>query len=202
MSDAQPEPQPELPEPRLPSVHGRDLVPIRTGPRRFPDWRQQRLLAREQRARTRVAELDQLLVELSIERRALLAELRAVHEELRPCHSTARGRRRRAVADEEPLPPVDPNAQQLWGRELRAMCLALLRRTREALTLRQIHCLLHRVGYAIAHHHPAKVLADALGHEADAGRVERVRRATYRALGGDGGADPPGAALPPALPDW
>ena len=196
------DPRPEFPEPRLPSVRGRDLIPLRTGPRRFPNWRQQRLLAREDHARARIAELDRQLVELSIERKNLLAEIRSLHEELRPCYTAARGRRRRAVTDEEPLPPVDPDAEHLCGRELRAICLALLRRTREALTLRQLHCLLHRVGYAIAHRHPAKVLADALGHEADAGRVERVRRATYRAPGGAGGTDPPGGAPDAALPDW
>jgi hypothetical protein len=41
--------------------------------------------------------------------------------------------------------------------------------------------MLHRLGYLIAHPHPAKALADALGHEADAGRAIRVERATYRA---------------------
>ena len=167
-----------------------------SAPVAFPDWRQQRLLAREDRARARIAELDQQLVELSIERKELLAEIRAVHDELRPCYTSSRGRRRRAVTDEEPLPPVEPDAEQLCGRELRAVCLNLLQRARRALTLRQIHCLLHRVGYAVAHHLPAKVLADALGHEADAGRVERVRRATYQVVG------PPRDPLPPALPDW
>jgi hypothetical protein len=187
---------PQLPEPRLPKVCGRDLVPIRFGPRRVPDWRQRRLLGREDRARARIAELDQQLVELSIERKELLAEIRAVHEELRPCYTSSRGRRRRAIVDEEPLPPVQPGAEELCGRELRAVCLTLLRRARRALTLRQLHCLLHRVGYAIAHQLPAKVLADALGHEADAGRVERVRRGTYQITG-----HPPDD-LPAALPDW
>ena len=109
-----------------------------------------------------------------------MAEIHAVHDELRPCYGGARGRRRRAVTDEEPLPPADDHAEWLSGRELRAICLSFLRRAAgRALTLRQLHCLLHRAGYAIAHYHPVKVLADALGHEADAGRVRRIRRATY-----------------------
>jgi hypothetical protein len=192
-----PDHNPQLPEPRVPHVHGRDLVPLRTSPRRFADARQQHLLAREDAARARIAELDQELVELSIGRKALLAEIHAVHNELRPCYGGARGRRRRAVTDEEPLPPADEHAEWLSGRELRAICLSFLKRAQQALTLRQIHSLLHRTGYAIAHYHPVKVLADALGHEADAGRVNRVRRATYCLAG-----QTPPDDIEAALPDW
>ena len=187
---------PDLPEPRVPHVHGRDLVPLRVHARRFPDARQQHLFAREDAARARIAELDKQLVDLSIERKALMAEIHAVHDQLRPCYGRARGRRRRAVTDEEPLPPADEQAEWLSGRELRAICLSFLKRAGRALTLRQIHCLLHRAGYAVAHYHPVKALADALGHEADAGRVSRVRRATYATPG-----VPPDDDLEPALPD-
>ena len=194
----------QLPEPRVPHVHGRDLVPLRISPRRFPDVRQQRLLAREDAAQARIAELDQQLVDLSIERKTLMAEIHAVHDELRPSYGGARGRRRRAVTDEEPLPPADDHAEWLSGRELRAICLSFLRRAAgRALTLRQLHCLLHRAGYAIAHYHPVKVLADALGHEADAGRVRRIRRATYGAPKDTPGHAPDdGLEAGPALPDW
>ena len=43
---------------------------------------------------------------------------------------------------------------------LRAICLAFLRRTRVATTLRQLHVLLHRAGYGIASAYPVKTLAD------------------------------------------
>src|SRR4051812_33166546 len=193
-----PEPNPQLPEPRIPYMHGRDLVPLRVGgQRRIANARHEHFFAREDAVRARIRELDQQLVDLSTERKQLLAEIRAIHEELRPCHVGARGRRRRAVSDEEPLPPADEHAQWVSGTELRALCLALLGRARRALTLRQLHCLLHRTGYAIAHYHPTKVLADALGHEVDAGRARRLRRATYSTAPPSEEADPPDV-----LPDW
>jgi hypothetical protein len=54
---------------------------------------------------------------------------------------------------------------------------------------------LHRTGYAVAHYHPIKALADALGHEVDAGRARRPRRATYTFMERD-------PTLEAALPDW
>ena len=64
-------------------------------------------------------------------------------------------------------------------------------------TLRQIHCLLHRAGYAVAHYHPVKALADALGHEADAGRAQQGPPSDLRPPPGD----PADGDLEPALPD-
>ncbi|MEA3214935.1 MAG: hypothetical protein QOJ19_1091 [Acidimicrobiia bacterium] len=178
-------------------VHGRDLLPIRIGTPRRPNPRIKRLLAAEDRLRQRVAKLDRLLVRLSIERRRLLHDIAHVHDELRPSAIGARGRRRRALSFEEPLPPTAKRPTQLWGRALRAVCLAFLQQAKTPLTLRQLHATLHRAGYAIAHAHPAKALADALGHEADHGRAKRVARATYAAA-------PPGHMEAPSttLPDW
>ena len=96
-----------------------------------------------------------------------------------PIWKRCAGRRRRAVSHEEPLPPTAAKPMWLWGRELRAVCLALLRTAQGALSLRQLHVLLHRAGYAIAHRTPVKALADALGHEADVGRARRVARGCY-----------------------
>lgn len=180
-------------------VHGRDLLPIRRGTPRRPNPRIRRLLAAEDRLRTRVAKIDRLLVRLSVERRRLLHDIAQVHDELRPCAIGARGRRRRAVTFEEPLPPTVKRPVQLLGRALRAICLAFLRQDAVPLTLRQIHVLLHRAGYAVAHRHPAKALADALGHEADHGRAKRTARATYQAE--DAPPEPPGSG-PSTLPDW
>ena len=79
------------------------------------------------------------------------------------------------------------------------MCLALLRTAQGALSLRQLHVLLHRAGYAIAHRTPVKALADALGHEADVGRARRVARGCYASTGRGETADVPALS---ALPDW
>jgi hypothetical protein len=189
---------PRYPNPRIPYVHGRDLVPIRTHPRRLRHAVHEQLFAAEDRIRARIEEIDQTVVDLATERKALLDELRDLHDELRPPLRLCRGRRRRAVSHEEPLPPVADDATWVWGRELRSLCLAILRRARKPLTLRHLHVLLHRAGYAIEHHHPAKALADALGHETDAGRAVRHARATYTVA--DNALGTPAAAS--LIPDW
>jgi hypothetical protein len=79
------------------------------------------------------------------------------------------------------------------------VCLALLRSAQGALSLRQLHVLLHRTGYAIAHRAPVKALADALGHEADIGRARRVARGCYASVGVGETNDVP---APGAVPDW
>ena len=189
-SDDEPRPS----NPGVPYVHGRHLVPIRVAPRRFPNHRIEALLADEDRARARIEEIDQALVDLAAERRDLLDRIRDVHHQLRPPVTNSRGRRRRAVSHEEPLPPIEGEPTWLSGHELRAICLAFLRRTKVATTLRQLHVLLHRAGFGIAATYPVKTLADALGHESEAGRATRIRRGTYQLAGDD---------LPTStIPDW
>ncbi|MCC6436720.1 MAG: hypothetical protein IT196_16910 [Acidimicrobiales bacterium] len=68
-----------------------------------------------------------------------------------------------------------------------------------AVSLAELHAVLHRLGYAVAGANTVKTLADALGYEHDAGRVRRVRRGVYEF--------PPGSPAPnrlwrggPALP--
>src|SRR5690606_12245262 len=58
-------------------------------------------------------------------------------------------------------------------------CLAILARHGE-LPLVEVHAWLHRYGYLVGSAHPVKALADALGHEHDAGRAERTARGVYR----------------------
>jgi chorismate mutase len=174
-------PAPVPPDPEIPYVHGRDLVPIRTQPRTYENQRHQSLFKREDAARKRIKELDAQVLALAAERRELLHEIRAIHAELRPSYDGARGRRRRAISHEEAHPPPAPDAIPHSGRALRAVCLTLLHQAQRPLTLRELHVLLHRLGYLVAHDHPVKALADALGHEADAGRALRTRRATYQA---------------------
>jgi chorismate mutase len=162
-------------------------VPIRVQPRKYDNPIHRALFDEEDTVRKRIQELDRHVLDLSAERRRLLQRIKHIHDELRPRSDGARGRRRRAVTHEEPLPPVADDAVHLIGRELRNICVALLKQARRELTLRELHVVLHRLGYLIAHEHPAKALADALGHETDAGRVIRTKRATYRATT----ADPP-----------
>lgn len=171
-------------ESHIPYVHGRDLLPIR-GQRRRLNARLRHLLDTEDRLRQQINELDELVVEASNRRRRLLDELGELIEQIRPSFHDARGRRRRAVSHEEPLPPTAKRPKLLSGRELRAICLAFLNKATGALTLRQLHSLLHRAGYAILHHHPVKALADALGYEADHGRAQRTARGTYAAVRGE-----------------
>ena len=189
----------------LPFVHGRDIVPLRQHAPRFPNHRRARLLAAEDELRRQITRLDQVLIDAAAERRELLQQIQRLHDQLRPCYTGARGRRQRAVTLEEPLPPIAQRPTWLCGRALRAVCLAFLRRARRALTLRQLHVLLHRAGYAIASALPGKTLADALGHETDVGRAERVARATYTIAGGhraQGDDDNDRADDPPStLPD-
>jgi hypothetical protein len=179
----------------VPYVHGRHLVPIRVVPRRVPDLRSEGLLAEEDRVRARIDEIDAALVDLAAQRRGLLQRIRDLHNELRPPITNSCGRRRRQVSHEEALSSIEGEPTWLSGRELRAICLAFLRRTRVATTLRQLHVLLHRAGFGIASAYPVKTLADALGHETNAGRVARTRRGTYRLLDA-------GTAPEIALPDW
>jgi hypothetical protein len=208
----------EQPDERIPYVHGRHLLPIRRQPLRYGNAVHARLFAREDSIRARIDRLDDALVALSEERRALLDALGSLHEQVRPRWSNTRGRRRRVISHEEPLPPTAERPMSLSGVELRAICLAFLRKARGPLTLRQLHALVHRAGYIIASWHPVKALADALGHEADVGRVERVARGTYahppgnRARRGphdpadseDDQADTPRRVDDPSstLPDW
>lgn len=193
---------PVFPNPRIPYVHGRDLVPVRTQPRRFRNARHEQLFAEEDGIRSRIERIDQELVDLADERKRLLDRLRAVHEELRPSYGGCRGRRRRAVSHEEPLPPAHDDAGWLSGRELRSICLAFLRKAGRALTLRMLHVVLHRSGYAVDHPYPVKALADALGHETDVGRAVRVARGTYAAVapGAPGAAPDEGGTA--TIPDW
>ena len=186
-------------------VHGRDLVPLRQHSGRFSNHRRERLFAAEDDLRARIAELDQILVDATTERHRLLEEITRLHDELRPCYRGARGRRARAVNHEEPLPPIAERPTWLTGRALRAICLAFIRRAIGPLTLRQLHVLLHRAGYAIASAVPVKTLADALGHEVDVGRAVRVARGTYaRTATGPRpqAARPDDGEGPSTLPDW
>lgn len=125
--------------------------------------------------------IDAQLSELARRRRDIVVELRRHRDRLYPRILT-RGRQPMADGAEQ-LPPVAADATFLSGRRLRSVCLALLRQY-GTLALTELHVLLHRDGYAVAHRRPVQALADALGYEHDCGRAERVSRGTYAAASG------------------
>lgn len=127
-----------------------------------------------------IAELDQRLGEISAERRRLARELKVERRRLWPVLSQCG--RQPAADGREQLPVVRQGATFLWGRRLRAACVALLSRF-GPMALSELHALLHRCHLAVAGTNPVKALADALGHEHDAGRARRIRRGVYRASG-------------------
>ncbi len=124
-----------------------------------------------------IDELDRELRRLSRRRQELRERRRAVHRQL--WVNLAKRGRRAAPDGREALPPLPTRASMLWGRRLRSACLAVLAR-RGPLPLVEIHAELHRLGLGVAQSKPVKALADALGYEADQGRVVRVERGTYR----------------------
>jgi hypothetical protein len=167
-------------EPLSRYVHGRDLVPIRQRiDGRRVNFRLQRLIAQENQVREQVRQLDQQLLDLATKRQQLLEQAKRLNDAIRPVFHPCRGRRRRHVSHEQPLPPISPRPTLISGRELRAICLVFLGQANRALTLRDLHAQLHLAGYAIEHPQPAKALADALGHETDAQRCRRVKRGVY-----------------------
>lgn len=80
------------------------------------------------------------------------------------------------------LPPLHTDATALWGRRLRATCVTILRRA-GALSLPEVHVLLHHHGFRVASDHPVKALSDALAYEVERGRLLRPERGVYAPLG-------------------
>lgn len=101
------------------------------------------------------------------------------------------------------LPPLSERPTPLWGRRLRSVCLALLRRA-GPLILPEIHALLHHHGYRIDSSNPVKTLSDALAYEVEQGRAVRLERGVYGPGSGvhDRGSSSPGTRfehLPEAI---
>ena len=126
-------------------------------------------------------ELDAQLADIVRKRREVAGELRKHRRRLWP--KLAHRARQPGPDGSVQLPPVPNDATYLWGRRLRAVCVALLDRM-GSLPLVELHGLLHRYRVAVAGTHPVKALADALGYETDKGRVRRVSRGVYEALTG------------------
>lgn len=136
--------------------------------------------------RRQISDVDNELVSLSARRGSLTKDLAAVVARL-TAHIRHRRGRMPAPDGSEQLPAVTHDATPLWGRRLRSVCLAILRRAGR-LTLPEIHALLHRHGHVIESDTSVKVLADALGYEVERGRARRVSRGVYEV---DGPLDPP-----------
>lgn len=129
----------------------------------------------------KIASLDRELDDLCRRRRELVGQRRQLRRQL--FVNLAKRGRRPLDDGMEALPPLPHDATWLHGRRLRAACLKILAR-RGKLTLVELHAQLHRLGYAIAHRHAVKALADALGYETELGRVRRVARGTYELVPG------------------
>ena len=122
--------------------------------------------------------LDREAGQLIERRRTVLAEARDIHRMLWP-PATRDWARRPPRPDAAPLAPMVNDAEELTGWALRWVAMALLRRHGE-LELREIHDLIHLMGYCVGGRNPVKALGDTLGHEHDNGRAVRVRRGVYR----------------------
>ncbi len=129
----------------------------------------------------RLEVLDARLAELAEERRAIVDELATLRQVLYPpvpwCHG-----RRPPPLDHAPLPPAPDGAQPLHGRDLRAACLAILRRHGPQ-ALRELHGLLHRYGYLVGARRPVAALSDAMAYEVEQDRAQRLDRGLYGAAG-------------------
>jgi hypothetical protein len=128
----------------------------------------------------RLDRLDDELEELSRERQAIVAALTELREVLYPPIPWAKGRRPPDV-DHAPLPPATEGSTALGGRDLRATCLTILRR-HGALSLVELHGLLHRYGYVISARRPVTALSDAMAYEVEQRRARRVERGVYEAI--------------------
>jgi len=131
-------------------------------------------------AMVRLRAVDAELQELLVDRRSCLDELEGLRSRVDRRYGTRHGGRRRPLVDEPPVPPTPPDALPLFGTDLRAVAIRLLRR-HGAHRLRDLHGLLHCYGYAVAGPHPVKDLADAMGYEVRCGRARRVARGVYEA---------------------
>jgi hypothetical protein len=156
-----------------------------------------------------LAEIDRIdseLAELAARRRRLALELRKRRTRLLPTRLKAPLGRQPVPDGSVRLPPLRRDCTPLWGRRLRQVCVAILRRA-GALALPELHALLHHHGFQVDHAHPVKALSDALSYESELGRVERLERGVYGPCGNRVGSTPPGPGtrldhLPDAVVPW
>lgn len=150
--------------------------PLRSSGLLLGEKRRAAIAQRDQLSAT-IERLDRLLSRIVQRRRDLLDERTALDRRISPNLTHRRGRQP-TPDGRTALPPVHADAKPLWGRRLRAACRAVLLKAGE-LSLVDLHAMLHHQGYVLANTNHVKALADAMGYEADAGRVRRVARGVY-----------------------
>lgn len=144
-------------------------------------WRE-RALAYRRELNAEVQRLDQELASLTYRRRAAVRRLVALRDRLWPARPY-RHVRRPAAVDAPPLPPCVEDPLVLRGAALRGTCLVILDR-HGTLTLRELHELLHRYGFAIGNDRSVQALGDAMAYEHEQGRAVRVGRGVYALVAG------------------
>ncbi|MPY92437.1 MAG: hypothetical protein GEV08_05025 [Acidimicrobiia bacterium] len=161
------------------TAQGRYVEPIRQHAALGPQRRA--LIERWDEVSQRRDQIDAEFARLARERHELQRERSRLRERIWPRWLGGRGRRRpEATRPEHTLPALPVRPRLAWGRALRDHALRVLSEVGVALSLVELHRLLHLRGVAVDSDHPAKSLADALGYEAEQGRAERVRRGWYR----------------------
>jgi hypothetical protein len=184
---ALPDPHPDLPAPRQrPRCHANDRVGrVSTYDLRRASGMQLRERVDHQTDRDallhRLERIDERFAELGDERRAIVDELAALRDELYPVVTWSKGRRPPRL-DHAPLPPALAGSQTVSGRDLRAVCQAILRR-HGPLGLTELHAMVHRYGYVVGARRPVTALSDAMAYEVECGRARRVERGVYEAVG-------------------
>ncbi len=182
----------------MPSISTKgDLTPLR---RRVLGPRRAELSARQHDLCDELDELDREAIEWSARRHALVTEIDHIHDQLWPRFERWHGRRP-PRPDHPLLPALEPHADVVGGRRLRAVAITILRR-HGLLSLRDLHGLIHAYGYCVYGTHPAKNLADAMGYEVEQGRADRIERGRYQAADRRPGRDVPLPAPPDPLAQW
>jgi hypothetical protein len=190
-------PHPDLPPPRSRRVLPSDARPGRAGVYDLRRASNLPLGARVERQVERDAlvhrlrQLDDQLVRVSEERQAVVHALAELRDVLYPPVPWAKGRRPPDI-DRAPLPAAPQGSQPLRARDLRATCLAILRR-HGRLALPELHGLVHRYGYLVGAARPVQALADAMAYEVERGRARRPERGVYEPVPGH---DPPTGRSP------
>ncbi len=159
----------------------------REHPRLWPNHRRLVRLAHDEDART-LSELDAELELLTARRRAYVERLRTYRRRLYPGMRN-RHHRRTQLAHDPPMPPAPADATPVAGLELRRLAVSILD-AHGAVSLRELHGLIHRYGYRLASERPVQRLADAMAYEVRNGRAQRVDRGVYGPIRATSSATP------------
>ena len=135
--------------------------------------------------------VDADLALLAARRRQLVAELQRRRTRLLPIRRKTPLGRQPVPDGSVRLPPTRRDCTPLWGRRLRQVCVAILRRA-GALRLPELHALLHHHGFRVDSSTAVKALSDALAYEVELGTITRLERGVYGPLADHPAAGPSG----------